>query len=108
MATVKGIFGQDAPSATTLEDLYTVPAGKNATVKVIVTNRASAATSFRIAIAVDGAADSLEQYIVYDKAIAGNDTGATETFVLGGDDVLRIYAGNGNLSFACTGFEQDD
>ena len=108
MADIKGILGQIAPSATTLTALYTVPANKNATVKVIVTNRAASTGSFRISVGVNGAGDATEQYLAYDKAIADNDTGSTVTFTLGDTDVLRIFASNANLSFTCTGFEQDD
>ena len=108
MATVKGILGQLAPAATTLLALYTVPASKNATVKVIIANRSSVAATFRVAVAVDGAADSNEQYVVYDKAIAGNDPGSTTSIVIGSGDVIRVYASTANLSFNCTGIEQDD
>ncbi len=104
-SAIKGILGQLAPGATTLTDLYTVPAQKTATVHIIITNR-STATTFRVAAAVDGAADDNKQYLVYDKDIAANDTVATVTFELGADDKVRVYAGSANLSFTCTGIEE--
>ena len=108
MATVKGILGQSAPPATTLTDIYTVPAGKSATCRVIVANRAAGAASFRVALAPLGAVDSNEQYVAYDKAIAANDAGTTIAFMVGPTDVVRVLASTGNLSFTCTGVEQDD
>ncbi|MCK5318029.1 MAG: hypothetical protein KAJ55_08945 [Anaerolineales bacterium] len=108
MPTVKGILGQANPLATTLTALYTVPAGKNATCRVIITNRTAMTESFRVSVAPDGAADSLEQYVAYDKGIAGNDAGTTIAFMVGGDDVVRVFASSANLSFTCTGIEQDD
>jgi hypothetical protein len=107
MATVKGILGQSAPSATTETDLYTVPASKNATVKVIVTNR-STETTFRISVGIDGAVTANAQYIAYDTVIGDNDTKSTATLMVGSTDVVRVYAGSANVSFTCTGIEQDD
>jgi hypothetical protein len=101
------VLGQSAPLATTLTDLYTVPRNTTAEVNtVVVCNRAATSTSFRISIAVDGAANSNEQYLYYDVVISGNDTfnagiGAT----LGADDVVRVYAGAAQLSFNAFGLE---
>ncbi len=102
---VKGILGQVAPGATTLTELYRVPAQKKATVRVIIVNR-STQTSFRVSAAVDGAVDEVKQYVAYDKIIAAQDTGVTVEFKLGADDVVRVYAGTANLSFTCTGIEE--
>lgn len=108
MATIKGILGQSTPSATSLTDIYTVPGGKDATVKVIITNRSSAAATFRVSVAVNGAADSNEQYIAYDKGIAGSETGVTASFMIGSLDVVRVYSTSSDLSFTCTGIEKDE
>ena len=105
MAVVKGILGQLAPGAASLETLYTVPASKTATVHVIITNR-GAQTSFRVSAAVDGAVDDVKQYVAYDKIITANDTGTTVPFMLGADDKVRVYGGSANLSFTCTGIEE--
>ncbi len=103
---VTGALGQLAPGATTLTELYRVPAGKKVkNARVIICNR-GAQTSFRVAHAVDGAVDDLKQYVAYDKIIAGQDTGVTVAFKLGADDVVRVYAGTANLSFTCTGIEE--
>ena len=107
MATVKGVFGQSNPAAATLTPLYTVPALKSFTGRVIITNR-SGATSFRVSIAVNGAGDSLEQYIAYDKDIALRDTGSTVAFVAGSGDIIRVFATLATISFTATGIEQDD
>ncbi len=104
-APVHGILGQLNADATTLTDLYTVPAGKRATVNVIITNR-SAESSFRVAAALDGAIDDLKQYVAYDKIIAAEDTGTTVTFKLGANDKVRVYAASANLSLTCNGFEE--
>ncbi len=108
MATVRGALGQSNPAAGVLTDLYTVPAAKSATARVIVTNRsASDNDAFRISMAPAGAADSLEQYIAYDKGILINDTGSTIAVMLGPGDIVRVRSIGGNLSFTLTGIEQD-
>ena len=107
MATVIGILGQSAPGATTPADLYTVPSNKNATVRVICTNRSTAGT-VRISVGIDGAATANGQYMAYDAAVAANETLTTATFMVGSTDVVRVYASSANFSFTCTGIEQDD
>ncbi len=104
--TFKGILGQAAPAATVLTDIYTVPVARNSTCFVIATNRVGVAATFRVALAVAGAADSNEQYVAFDKEIEASDTGATITFSIGPTDVIRVYSSNGNLSFTVTGVEQ--
>lgn len=108
MATVtQKILGQSKPSATTLTDVYTVPALTQATVSTItVCNQSATATSFRISVAVGGAADNTKQYLYYDVAIAGNDTFAcTFGITLGAADVVRCYATLATLSFNIFGVE---
>lgn len=104
------VLGQVSPLAATLTDLYTVPAGTSGIMSsVVVTNRSTTATSFRIAIAVAGAPDDVKQYIHYDIPIGGNDTflWATDIGVgLGPGDVVRVYAALATLSFAAFGAEQ--
>lgn len=105
MPEIIGILGQVAPGATTLTDLYTVPEGITAKVKVIITNRA-AETTFRVAAGVGGALIEDKQYVAYNKKIASEDTGSTVEFQVGAGDKIRVYAASANLSFTCTGEER--
>lgn len=108
MAQKKGILGQAAPSAATDADLYTVPDGKNATIKVIVSNRDSSPATFQIRVRVAGAVNSTQQLIAPDRAIPANDSLTTTSFMVGGDDVVTVQASTSTVSFTCTGIEQDD
>lgn len=108
MATVKGILGQSAPSASVLTVLYTVPALKASTCRIIITERLGAVATFRISVAVAGAADSDEQYIAYDRSILANDTGSTIAIMVGAGDIVRVLASTAGLSFTCTGIEIDN
>lgn len=107
MANAYKVLGQSAPLATTLTDIYTVPAATQAIVSTItVCNQSGTATSFRISVAPAGAADATSQYIYYDVAIAGNDTfAATLGVSLATTDKIRVYATLATLSFTVTGVE---
>lgn len=96
-----------APGATTLTDLYTVPAGKEITAKVMVVNRGATPTTFRWSLAVGGLADATSQYKAYDTPIIETDIYESPVFGAGPGDVIRVYAGNANLTFSVNGIEKD-
>ena len=101
------VLGQNNPSAITLTNLYTVPTATSATVSSItVCNSNGVAATFRVSIAINGAADTLAQYIYYDLPLDGNDTFiATVGFTLAAGDVVRVYASNTNLAFSIFGVQ---
>lgn len=100
MATETKVGGQADLAATTLTDIYTVPAGKRVIAgAVIFTNRAAAATTVRLSVAVNGAADALKQYLYYDVPLAGNDALAwTAPLPIAAGDVVRARAAAANVS----------
>jgi len=107
MAITYKVLAQSAPSATTNTDVYTVGAGKQATVSTItIANRAASAATYRIAIRVAGSALSNEEYIAYDATVPANDTIAlTLGVTLGAADVVTVYASTANLSVNLFGAE---
>lgn len=107
MAETYKVLGQVAPVAVTPTVLYTVPAlTKTVVSTIIVCNRGSSATTFRISIRIAGAADSTKQYIYYDIPIARYDTFAsTVGITLNLTDEIWVYGGNSNLSFSIFGTE---
>ena len=107
MPTTYKILGQSAPSATTSTDLYTVASSTQAVVSsIVVCNRDSAAATYRISTAVDGAALANSQYIAYDVTVGGNDsTIITIGATLGDTDKIRVYASTANLTFTAYGSE---
>ena len=108
MAETPKVLGQSNPLATTLTDLYTVPASTVTILSTItVANRSSVDTTFRIAVSPAGAAISDEHYIYYDTVIPGNDTFATTIGIsLGATDVIRVRATLATLSFSAFGIER--
>jgi hypothetical protein len=107
MAEAFKVLGQSAPVATTLTDLYTVPASTSTTVStLVVANRSATATTFRISIAVANAADDVKQYIFYDQLIDGGSSfTATMGVTLAATDRIRVYATLATLSFSAFGVE---
>lgn len=107
MAESIKVLGQSNPSATTLTDAYTVPSATTTVISTItITNRSATATSFRISVAVAGAADDNKQYIAYDVPISGNETIAyTMGITLSAADIVRVYATLATLSFNIFGVE---
>ena len=107
MPTVYRVLGQSSPAATTETALYTVPASTSAIgSSIIVANRSTSVATFRVSIAVNGAATTNKDYIYYDLPIGANDTFiATIGITLGDTDVVRVYASNTNLSFSLYGSE---
>jgi hypothetical protein len=100
------ILGQAALAATTLTDVYTVPATKSATISSVVVCNRGVATSFRISVAKAGLADTNKQYLYYDTAIAANDTfAATIGITMDTGDVLRVYGTSANCSASVFGVE---
>lgn len=107
MADSLKVLGQSNPSATTLTDLYTVPASTESIANILACNRSSTNTTIRVSIAVGGAGDSNEQYIVYDLTIRGNDSLEIVTGIsLSATDVIRVYATLATVSFTATGIER--
>jgi len=107
MAESFKVLGQANPFATTDTDLYTVPASTSASVSTIsVANRSATGTTFRVYVAVAGAATDPKQAIFHDQAIDGN-TSVTITLgiTLATTDKIRVYAGAATLSFNVFGVE---
>lgn len=105
MADTLKVLGQSKPLATTLTDAYTAPSSA-AVSSIVVTNQSGTATSYRISVAVAGAADTPKQYIVYDAPILGNETQSLTLGVsLASTDVIRVYNTLATVSFNIFGVE---
>jgi hypothetical protein len=107
MTATNKILGQASPAITTETDLYTVPASTQAVASTLmICNRSGDATTFRISVAVAGAATENKQFLYYDITIGGYDTfAATVGMTLGAGDKVRVYAGAATLSFNLFGQE---
>lgn len=101
------VLGQSKPAATTLTDLYTVPASTNTVIShLAISNPGGTADTFRVSVAIAGAADALAQYVDYDIALGIGDAievlkGAT----LAATDKVRVRSAGGSLAFTLFGEE---
>ena len=107
MAETYKVLAQANPDAGTLTTLYTVPSGTAVVVSTLVVCNQSAFTiTYRVAVAVAAATDTAKQYLVYDASLKAN---SSDTLTFGvsmaATDVMRVYAGNGSVSFNLFGVE---
>ena len=107
MAETIKVLAQSNPGATTLTDIYTIPASTAAVISsIVVCNQGSATVTFRISIQVNNAADDPKQYLYHDLSIPAHDTFvATLGVTLAAGDVIAVYAGTTDLSFNVFGTE---
>lgn len=106
MADTYKTLAQVNPSAATLTDAYTVPAATQAVIAGVHVANRSVATSFRVSVAVAGAADDNKQYIAYDVSIGDNETIVVgKGITLQPTDKIRVRATLATLSFNIFGDE---
>ena len=107
MAENYKILGQSNPAATTLTDIYTVPANAEAVVStIVICNTTSSNSKIRVAVAIAGAGDILAQYLLYDIKVLRNDTlKLTIGMSLSAADVIRAFSDITNVAFNVFGTE---
>jgi uncharacterized lipoprotein YbaY len=101
------VLGQSKPAATTLTTAYTVPASTSTIVSTVtIANQSATPTTFRISVAIAGAADTPAQYIAYDTPINANDVVTlTLGISLAATDLIRVYNTLATCSFNLFGVE---
>lgn len=107
MAETRKVLGQAALAATTLTDCYTVPAATQVVnSSVFICNQSGANRSFRVSIAINGAADTPAQYLYYNQALPKDTTFVFTTGItLDASDVIRVYASGTGVSVNIFGVE---
>lgn len=98
MANAYKILGQVDLTNTDLTTAYTVPSSTETVIStIILANRTTSATTFRIAIRPDGASISNSHYIAYDVPLAANDsTTLTLGITVNAADLIDVRAGDAN------------
>lgn len=101
------VLGQQAPSAATPADLYTVPAATQAIISTItIANRGATATTYRISVRPNGEGQATKHYLAYDVTIQANQTDTlTLGITLDAGDVVTVYSASANCSFNAFGTE---
>lgn len=101
------VLGQEAPSATSNTDVYTVPSATEAVVScIIVANRGNTDGTFRLAVRPDGATIANKHYIAFDTPILANDSiTMTVGITMNAADVITAYCSSANMSVNVFGTE---
>ncbi len=102
------ILGQATPTAGVLTDFYTTPALTSSAISsiIICNQNTTGQIAFRVAMAINGAANISKQYLYYDVPLMANDTFiATIGISLATNDVIRIQTDTANVSFMLFGLE---
>lgn len=99
MGAIYKVLSQTNPAATTLTDSYTAPI-QSVVSSISVCNTSGAARTFRVSVAIAGAADTTAQYIYFDEPIPAAETFmATVGVTLSATDVVRVYASGTGVAF---------
>ena len=107
MAQTHKVLGQVNPSAASLTTLYTVPGSTQSICSTLsICNQASTAATYRVAVRPAGASIATSQYVIYDNAIAGNDSVfLTLGISLAATDIVSVYGATNTLAFSLFGVE---
>lgn len=93
---------QGTAGLTTYATLYTTPAATQAVISsIVICNQSSSAITFRIGLDTAAGTPSASEFLVYDAAIAGNDTIAlTLGVTLDASKYIRISSSANTCSFS--------
>lgn len=105
--TTYKVLGQVTPAATTSTDLYTVPAATQAVVSsIVICNANSTPQTFRLSVAIAGAALANAQYLAFEQPIGAYQTATlTLGITLAATDKLRCYGSATLIAFNVFGTE---
>ena len=106
MPTAYKVLGQVDTSVATEDLLYTTPSLTQTVCSTLSVCNRGTATTFRVRIRVNNAANDDKQWVCYDAPIAATDTllltfGAT----LNAGDTVYVYSASGNVSVTLFGSE---
>lgn len=102
---MSGRLGAVDVAATTETTVYTVPAGKAASLTVSLCNRTSSAVTVRVALAAAATATAAE-WIEYDAQIAPNGVLERTGLALDSGQRLNVYTSAAGVSAVVFGFEE--
>jgi hypothetical protein len=105
--TTYKVLGQVVSTATVNVNVYTVPTSTVAIISsVVITNRGTDGTTFRLAVRPNGASVEDKHYVAYDVPIARNDTTVLSFGItMDAADVITVNGANNNLSVSVFGTE---
>lgn len=100
-----GILGQSAPAATTNTVVYTVPAGKLATLNVNMVNTGGSPVAVRLAVSATST-PAMSEYVEYDVILPSNGVLERGGLVANATKNLVVYTTAATLSVSVFGYEE--
>ena len=114
MATVKGqLDAADVPGTGTLTSVYKVPASKEASINLTITNRSDVFTNIRVAHIKNGDVGDIanEDYLIFDVStgdLASNFAPIQITAItMSAADTIAVYSSDSAVSAQANGIEGD-
>ena len=102
-----GTLGQADLAATTNTTVYTVPAGKTATISINVCNRGTVASSVNVRVAIASAATPTNaEYIEYDATLVTSAVLERTAIVVSAGEQIVVYSSAAGVSVNVYGFEE--
>lgn len=99
------LLAQSAPSAATLDNIYTVTATFNGSLYVVATNTSSTAGTFRVAFVPSGATLERKHYQVYDTTVSSIPQ-ATRQMALPAGTEVWVQGSTADINFCVNGIER--
>jgi len=99
------VLAQLVPAAGVETLLYSPDPSNNALIQELaVCNRGAVTATFRFSISILGGATQTKDFLYFDMQLPANETFASELGVtIRAEDVIRVLASNGNLTFTILG-----
>ena len=101
-----GRLGTANLAATTITDVYTVPANTLTSCNINICNRNATAAVVRIAISDTSVTQGLDEFIEYDYSLSAKGVLERGGVLLDAAKILTVYSDTANVSVVVTGIEE--
>ena len=101
-----GILGKASLSATTITDIYTVPASTVATCNILVCNRNASAVVVRLALSATSVTQANDEFIEYGVTIPAYGVLERTGIMLQATKIVTAYSDTANVTVIVDGFEE--
>jgi hypothetical protein len=101
-----GLLGKANLSATTITNIYTVPASTVATCNILVCNRNASAVTVRLALSTTSVTQATDEFIEYGVTIPANGVLERTGIMLQAAKIVTAYSDTANVTVIVDGFEE--
>lgn len=101
-----GLLGSADLSATTITDIYTVPASTLTSCNINVCNRNASVVKVRLALSATTVTQGATEFIEYDTQILANSVLERTGVILQAGKIITAYSDTANVTVVATGVEE--